>query len=96
MKRDAIKIVTYCGFGEAPVMWRDDETLDDAVNRGVRRLYLDRGALVSGDWRIVGTDIKAVEIETPVRAKNWTELGVIRCRLDRQDGSLDRWFRRVG
>jgi hypothetical protein len=90
-----LRIVTYCGIGEAAVIWRERESLDDAVTRGVRRLYLDHGALVSGECRIIVSDPQAIEIESPVRGTDWTRIGVIRCRLDRRDGSLERWFRRV-
>jgi hypothetical protein len=93
VKPDAIKIVTYCGIGEAAVVWRERETLDDAVTRGVRKLF--PGGQVSGDWRVIGSDPQAIEIESPVRGKDWSRIGVIRCRLDRRDGSLERWFSRV-
>jgi hypothetical protein len=60
------------------------------VTRAVRKLYHDHGALVSGEWRIIGSDPQAIEIESPVQGTDWTRIGVIRCRLDRRDGSLER------
>ena len=74
--------------------WHDQEMLDDAVTRGVRKLHPDRSARVSGDWRIIDSNPQTIELEAAVvRSKDWTRIGVIRCRLDRRDGSLERWFR---
>jgi hypothetical protein len=95
VRRDGIRVLAYCGLGESPVIWNERETLDAAVTRGVRKLYMQRRAQVGGDWRIIHTDAQAVEIESPVHDSSWSEIGVIRCRLNRTDGGLDRWFRRV-
>ena len=70
--------------------------LDDAVTRGVRKLYPDRSARESGDWRIIDSNSQPIELEAAVvRSKDWTRIGVIRCRLDRREGSLERWVSRV-
>jgi hypothetical protein len=39
--------------------------LDDAVTRGVRKLYPDRSARVSGDWRIIGSDQRRSDSKRP-------------------------------
>jgi hypothetical protein len=65
VRPDRVTIVTYCGPGEAAVRWHDQEMLDDAVTRGVRKLYPDRSARVSGDWRIIGSDQRRSDSKRP-------------------------------
>ena len=64
--------------------------------RGVAKIYGSSRAKPDGEWRIVRTSPTVVIIESHVRDPDWSELGVIRCDLDRASRSVDRWFQSIG
>ena len=93
----AIALTAFCNGETAKTFWRPHESLDAAMTRAAQRIYGTEGGMyVDSEWRIRHSDPHYWEIEARVmRLRPYVRLGIIRCRLTDDNGSLPRYLAQI-